>query len=932
MSWYNDFLKKLFHDPIDKPFDIPTHERRAKEYVEIFGVSDIEEGKYSDQIASCMERSLLPKPEKYGLKKEDLYQKLTEIRHPLSDEMVEFKGVEVEQAIEKISEVLKVVAKDYEYKNAEEKSLLIWRNLLEELFEKTDDNLKKFIPLLPADTRVPDHSIWEHLKISTAINAVFLKEKTQEIKWQNNSLFLFTIGPVQSFISQARKTQDFFMGSFMLSYLTFIAMEKVIEKYGPTSIIYPDLYRQPLMDWYLEKNKKLSIKNPHSKDITLPTIPNRFVAIIQTTNETEIKNLANEMKKAIIDEITPAKNTIFEELISLNDSQKTIVNNQLSDFPQIYWVAIPWRKGDRDLGIEYLKDFFTNNKLENWEKFWKFALKDGEFAPNIGFLYQLLYTALEKSMGARKNLREFRQNPEAGRKCSVCGERNVMFFWESKNKDKFKRYNSDALDLTKKISEKYLSDGEGLCSLCFLKRTFDVHLKEKLSDAFKDFSFPSTAEVASADFKERAIEGAKDKFDEYEKKFFEVLKKYGHGKNFDYLKIKSLPKLNLEKTLEGSWWFIENLTEKNLEKQLGVKIHERFINGLKEIKKILEEIYKKEYVTESKYNEGKIIKKIGKPNPYYAIIYLDGDNMGKWLSGELLPEIQHAYNSEVWERLPEEFKKELEKYVPKKILTPAIHSAISTALRNYAIEFVKKIVEEEHLGKLIYAGGDDVLAFVNLKDLFDVMEKLRWAFSGQIKFENDNIKVDMSNTSGFVLKNGVYYLTMGKKATCSMGVVIAHYKEPLKIVIDKVFEMEKKAKKEGKNKFALLLMKRSGEERIGIAEWLIDGNLTTEILKTLKDYMNRENKNYISDGFIQKLKQEFAKIKKKKGSFGLTGGIFNTELKRLLTRAYNGSKEEKRKIIEKFYNKAKLLFWRTGGDIDNFTNLLEIASFMNKGE
>ncbi|MGB9762570.1 MAG: type III-B CRISPR-associated protein Cas10/Cmr2, partial [Minisyncoccia bacterium] len=711
MSWHDNFLKKFFHDPIDKPFDIRQHEGRAKEYAELFGVSGIEEGKYSDQIASCMERSLLPKPEKDGLKKEDLYQELTEIRHPLSDEKMEFKDIEFKQAIKKISEVLKNVAKNYEYKNAEEKSLLIWRNLLEELVENADNNLKKFITLLPADTRIPDHSIWEHLKITTAINA--------DMNLQNNSLLLFTIGPVQSFISQARKTQDFFMGSFILSYLTFVAMKEVIEKYGPTSIIYPDLYRQPLMDWYLEKTKNLSIKNPHSKDIALPTIPNRFVAIIGTTDENKIKELANEMEKAIKNEIEKAKEKIFDELkIGLTDRQKEVITSQLSEFPQIFWVAIPWRKGDKDLEIADLKDFFTDSKRTNWQDLCKFAEEKGNFPPNIGFLYQLLYTALEKSMGARKNLREFKQNPEAGRKCSVCGERNVMFFWESKNKDKFKRYNSDALDLTKKISEKYLSDGEGLCSLCFLKRTFDIHLKEKVSDAFKDFSFPSTAEVASADFKERAIEGAKDKFDEYEKKFFEVLKKYGHGKNFDYLKIKSLPKLNLEKTLEGSWWFIENLTEKNLEKQLGVKIDERFINGLKEIKKILEEIYKKEYVTESKYNEGKIIKKVGKPNPYYAIIYLDGDNMGKWLSGELLPEIQHAYNSEVWERLPEEFKKELEKYVPKKILTPAIHSAISTALRNYAIEFVRKIVEEEHLGKLIYAGGDDVLAFVNLRDLF----------------------------------------------------------------------------------------------------------------------------------------------------------------------------------------------------------------------
>ncbi len=39
---------------------------------------------------------------------------------------------------------------------------------------------------------------------------------------------------------------------------------------------------------------------------------------------------------------------------------------------------------------------------------------------------------------------------------------------------------------------------------------------------------------------------------------------------------------------------------------------------------------------------------------------------------------------------------------------------------------------------------------------------------------------------------------MGKNATASMGIVIAHYKEPLKIVIDKVFKMEKIAKERWK--------------------------------------------------------------------------------------------------------------------------------------
>jgi len=905
MTWHEHFLKKFFHDPIDKPFNILGHERRAKEYAEFFGVSGINEGKYPDQISSCMERSLLPR---------DIKQDFTEIRHPLSEVKIDVT-LDSQNSIDEISLALKEISNSYINLSYEDKALLIWRNLLEEILEKIqDEELKKYIPLLPADTRVPDHSIWEHLKITTAINA--------SEKLQNNSLFLFTIGPVKSFISQARKAQDFYNGSFMLSYFTFIAMEEVIEKYGPSSIIYPDLYKQPLMDWYL-KNKGIEPKNFNPDHITLPTIPNRFVAIIGTTDKNKIEELSKNMIVKIKNEIKRAKEKILEELkIKLSDTQKEILQNQLSDFPQIYWVAIPWRRGENDLQIDDLKDFFTDDKINNWKELYKFVNEKGEHSPNIGFLYQLLYTALEKSMGARKNLREFEQNPEAGRKCSVCGERNVLFYRDEENPffiirniEFFYegRKNGSFVEIDKeKITYKILDKKEGLCGLCFLKRTFEIYLEKEVDSIFEDFSFPSVAEVACADFKEKAKE--LPEFKEYENKFFEYIP-------VRYLNINSLPKLKLEETLEGSWFHEENLTEKKIRDELGVEID---IQKIKELKNIL---------------TNKLYEQAGKPKKYYAVLYLDGDNMGKWLSGELLPEIQYAYNSKVWEKLPENFKKDLQRYTPNKILTPAIHSTISTALRNYAIEFVKKIVEEEHLGKLIYAGGDDVLAFVNLKDIFDVMEKLRWAFSGHIKLDQEKIEIYTTNNNGFVLKDGVYYLTIGKNATCSMGVVIAHYKEPLKIVIDKVFEMNKKAKESGRNRFAICLSKHSGEERVGVAEWEIEINnkgteLTTKILKDLQDWMNkdRNEKRYISDGFVQKFKMEFVKLKKT--SFSEV--IINTELKRLVTRAYNGrpneDKEEKRKFIENFVKSAEKLFWRISEDIDNFTNLLEIVGFMNKEE
>ncbi|MCM8808473.1 MAG: type III-B CRISPR-associated protein Cas10/Cmr2, partial [Candidatus Omnitrophica bacterium] len=285
------------------------------------------------------------------------------------------------------------------------------------------------------------------------------------------------------------------------------------------------------------------------------------------------------------------------------------------------------------------------------------------------------------------------------------------------------------------------------------------------------------------------------------------------------------------------------------------------------------------------------------------------------------------------------FMEGLKKYTPRKLLTPAIHASISTALRNYAIEFVRKIVEEEHLGKLIYAGGDDVLAFVNLKGLFDVMQKLRWAFSGQIKVENGEIKIDMNNLSGFVEKDGRYLLTMGSKASASLGAVIAHYKTPLQIVIKKVFEMEKMAKDESRNRFAICLMKRSGEERIALAEWSYDDKDTIEVLKELVKAFDEENeKGHIAKGFIQKFASEFARLKDEKGFFTGTADIIKKEILRLLDRSFNPppgkkiSKEEKKEFIENVSDEMNHLFWHIGGKIDNFINFCIITTFIHKRE
>jgi len=45
----------------------------------------------------------------------------------------------------------------------------------------------------------------------------------------------FSVGPVQSFIGEARRTRDFWAGSFLLSWLSGVAMATALEK-GATLI------------------------------------------------------------------------------------------------------------------------------------------------------------------------------------------------------------------------------------------------------------------------------------------------------------------------------------------------------------------------------------------------------------------------------------------------------------------------------------------------------------------------------------------------------------------------------------------------------------------------------------------------------------------------------------------------------------------------
>jgi len=157
-----------------------------------------------------------------------------------------------------------------------------------------------------------------------------------------------------------------------------------------------------------------------------------------------------------------------------------------------------------------------------------------------------------------------------------------------------------------------------------------------------------------------------------------------------------------------------------------------------------------------------------KLSPYYALLAADGDNMGKTIDNQLKADD---------------------------------HRNLSITLSEFAGS-IKNIVET-YQGIQIYAGGDDILAYLPLHNVIDCGHELRNKFVQQMRSYSF---IDDKGTEIF--------------PTLSMGIVIAHHLTPLSDVLELARNAEKKAKQiPGKNALAITLSKRSGSDRTIAGKW-----------------------------------------------------------------------------------------------------------------
>jgi len=703
------------------------------------------------------------------------------------------------------------------------------------------DELELLWRLLPADTRSPDHSIWEHLRLASAFAGAMTADESND-----PALLLVSLGPVQDFISQARKVSDLWAGSHLLSRLCWEAMRPLCEEFGPDCVIFPDLHGMPLVDLWLEERygidvERITGKKPlwkkqasDANPLFAATLPNRFVAVVPASMA---EKAAREVVEAARRWMDDTAKRMLDDLVGMAGVEGVghaaeQARRQLEAFPQINWAVAPWSlcKDEKDdrlvealkaLGME--KDYLHPDFRAVLGKKLELRGEDGEtatfYTPNPGVYYPGMYEAIERLHAAAKSVRPFAGHLEKGYRCSVCGERE----WLTTDEKALERAaDSRGETVWKKAGDELsglVKENECLCAWCALKRLwprlFVKELEEKgiLDDRDKGIRrfVVSTHTMAIASTVERWL----DKHPEPDEKAKEARCKLDKARG------------------ERAAW-PQKVYEK-IDRRLDGE-DRRFVLSLPLCLENLQE-QERESEAEEEAKTSTLVKEyLGeKPEAYYALVLMDGDRMGAWLSGD-------ASDGKLGDRFREEIKAELEEkglsdYLRAlRPLSPAWHQAISSALNNFSLRVARYVVEKLFSGKLIYAGGDDLLAMVTVGDLPALMMALRCAYSGVFPNEGGEEEtwrwlLGTKAPPGLRLRNGYAYLMtggrkwlvpmMGSKAGASIGAVVAHYKAPLGRVLRLLRDAERRAKNAGRDAFCLTLSKRAGGTTSLVGKWMI---------------------------------------------------------------------------------------------------------------
>jgi CRISPR-associated protein Cmr2 len=495
--------------------------------------------------------------------------------------------------------------------------------------------------------------------------------------------------------------------------------------------------------------------------------------------------LLSELAKAAAKEIADScglNNLIFpapahkEALLPdspLNVANKIValIDQQPNELGEKVRYAIYGRlRGIRDNAYKGIDDFDKDAAIKQVDDLVEYFWVAVEYDDN----YATARSKAETLMAARKNTHNFQPVTWGNHrpKSSIDGQLESVIpenkYPDHRNKDALKKMNQVAF----LYSNYKAGSAERLSGVDLLKRNGKP---EPIPD------FPSTSHIATIPFLERLkklddskLSQARQRWETYIKQVKIVSEEY-----LEHVSTRH-PILG---DIEGSLLFEERIVD------LLDFVENPNSAQFKEAKKALQQFYS--------FVDDQLGK--ARPNPYYVILHADGDRMGQVIDVLAKQDYMH-------------------------------HRNISQALDAFA-RSVRNTVEHYN-GALVYAGGDDILAFLPLHTALECASKLAQNFEEQLKDFRDESE---------------------KSPTLSVGLAVVHHLHPLWDALNTARAAEKKAKDADRDALAISVRKRSGGEYTLADKW--------EILnKHLGPLISYCRKDLIPDGTAYELRDMLLRL------------------------------------------------------------------------
>ncbi|HRH92564.1 MAG TPA: type III-B CRISPR-associated protein Cas10/Cmr2, partial [Agitococcus sp.] len=648
--WQTKLLARI-HDPAEKALVLMNtqegHEGGtvANLKKELFSAEQISQlyptVKKADHWAAAADRPTLPKADKWA---QINFLTDAQLVHPLSGERF------------RIGDLTSTDLKDVKKLSLQHTTRLIQRTTTDDIdYRKTNLALWRFQPegkmlgggwgalweQLPADTRISDHTIWTHLDLTSAFAGCFAAQENGD----SPVLFSMQFGPVQDFIAQARSTSDLWAGSHLLSRLTWEGIKVLCQELSPDSVLIPQLRGVAIVDAWLYQEEGLPFelfekagaewtkKNDDSNPLFAAALPNKFTALVP---KSKVKELAKKIEQHVKSWILKQGHKMLVNLLVKADINPDIdlrcyqqLKEQLAGFPEVYWAAVPFdiiqNDGDKatltQAKLTEIQGSFIpkgSSFLETpvWGLLSK-GLQDDNvtfWQPTAGVLFPAIYELLERLAASVKQARHFEQLKQEGFRCTLTGEvewlttdRAHLTLTPRQRKD-----NKDTL--WSKVEGKYgIKKGEFLGALGMIKRLWPSEFAQWVGNLLGEEADSARRYVVSTHAMSLAPALAQLTNPE--------LKMQG--------KLSDLEREINDKHKVSPWDSV--VLPRRLMRQLQQSYNPNLSYLAKKLP-VLMEHYRDFNKTDDFITQ--MEKALGvKPEAYYALFFMDGDNMGAWLTG-----------------------------------------------------------------------------------------------------------------------------------------------------------------------------------------------------------------------------------------------------------------------------------------------------------